>query len=234
MLKHTIKADGAPFDYKGQPLNEGKSTAGDGRALCSCGWVSDELSTRAGRKIAHATHKDEVEQAAAEAAAQDQADWDAADPSATPPEPAAGPTSVEDLLGLDDEPEDSTPTRVDYTAGRFWDTLGTGSVAVVTALGGAAQAHKDSRRETYLLVSGPEAVQERASTLLPQLWADARDAVNAARKDAGPMDADAAWSFGREFMVEFVSGAVSVLDGKRSARNPSKGYLAGRLSAQGV
>lgn len=217
MQKHTIKADGAPFNLNGTPRNEDKSTAGDGRALCSCGWVSSDLPTRAARKEEHAAHKNREEQVATDAAVQEQAEWDAAAP--------------EDLLGYEDVAAD---TRVDYTSGRFWDTLGTGSTAIVAALGGSAQALKEDRRTTYLSVAGPEDVQERASTWLPQLWRDAHDALNERRREQGQLDADAAWSFGREFMTDFVAGVVSVVEGKRGPRNPSVGFLAGRVAAQGV
>lgn len=220
---HTIKADGAPFDENGQPLNEGKSTAGEGRALCSCGEVSLSYPTRKNRKDWHVEHKIEALAALDAAFDASQAEWDDAAPV----------EEDEDLLGV---AEAGTPTRVDYASGRFWDTLGTGSVAIVEAMGGTTTAVKEDRRTTYLLVNGPEAVQEEASTLLPQLWRDAHEALNQTRRTEAyrDMDADAAWSFGREFMTDFLDAVVRYHSGQGKRRNASVGYLSGLAAAQGV
>lgn len=61
-MKHTIKGDGAPFNHLGEPINEGKSTKGYGRAVCSCGEMSDYLDTRAARKQWHLSHRVTAEQ----------------------------------------------------------------------------------------------------------------------------------------------------------------------------
>lgn len=57
-MKHTIKADGAPFHEDGSPVNDDKSTAGEGVAVCSCGAVSGLYVTRAARKAWHRAHKE--------------------------------------------------------------------------------------------------------------------------------------------------------------------------------
>lgn len=58
-IKHTLKADGAPFYMDGSYINEDKSTAGAGSAICSCGWNSDVEPTRKARIVAHKVHKTE-------------------------------------------------------------------------------------------------------------------------------------------------------------------------------
>lgn len=57
---HSLVAEGAPFkmDPRGEPVRiKWNSTAGPGRALCSCALISPELSTAAARKRWHETHK---------------------------------------------------------------------------------------------------------------------------------------------------------------------------------
>lgn len=61
-MKHTLKYDGAPFTEDGTLENAPESgrkpsTAGKGRAACSCGWLSEELNSRAKRVEAHKEHK---------------------------------------------------------------------------------------------------------------------------------------------------------------------------------
>lgn len=55
-MKHTLKADGAAFTAEGTRVNPG-SAAGEGSALCACGWASEPLATRAARIAAHRVHK---------------------------------------------------------------------------------------------------------------------------------------------------------------------------------
>lgn len=56
-MKHTLKADGAPHAANGDLVNSNKSTAGKGRARCSCGQLSEILDSRAARKMWFNGHK---------------------------------------------------------------------------------------------------------------------------------------------------------------------------------
>lgn len=53
---HHLVAEGQPHDDFGTTLVH----SWDGRALCGCGWLSEELPTMAARRRAHAAHRLEV------------------------------------------------------------------------------------------------------------------------------------------------------------------------------
>lgn len=54
---HTLRNEGAPFDSYKVPLRRSGGVSGRGRALCSCGALSDELVSGAERKQWHRDHK---------------------------------------------------------------------------------------------------------------------------------------------------------------------------------
>lgn len=55
---HQLIGNGAAFDDDGERLFS-NTTSGMGRALCSCGWLSEPTEYGRGRKKLHADHKDE-------------------------------------------------------------------------------------------------------------------------------------------------------------------------------
>lgn len=67
---HELARDGAPYVKQGRKTFLADSTSwsstGKGRALCSCGWTSVIVDTRAARVKAHHAHKAEILEARSE------------------------------------------------------------------------------------------------------------------------------------------------------------------------
>lgn len=67
---HELSRDGAPYVKQGRKtfLADPKtwSSTGEGRALCSCGWTSKIVTTRAARLREHRAHKAEILEARSE------------------------------------------------------------------------------------------------------------------------------------------------------------------------
>src|SRR4051812_5414525 len=61
---HNLKNSGVPYDAKGVMVNDDFSTAGIGRALCTCGWLSESLKSGGARREAHKKHKENPEMTA--------------------------------------------------------------------------------------------------------------------------------------------------------------------------
>jgi len=58
---HELHYEGAPHDWKGRPINSvWGGTAGTGRAKCTCGELSPELTSGTKRKAWHREHKYEI------------------------------------------------------------------------------------------------------------------------------------------------------------------------------
>ncbi|MFS0832016.1 hypothetical protein ABC337_15300 [Arthrobacter sp. 1P04PC] len=61
---HELHYEGAPHDKQGRPINSvWGGTAGVGRAKCTCGKLSPELTSGTKRKAWHRDHKDEIRNA---------------------------------------------------------------------------------------------------------------------------------------------------------------------------
>lgn len=61
--RHTLRDEGAPHDEKGDRVKIGRApygVGGEGRAKCSCGWLSEVLTSSRQRRGAHATHRAEA------------------------------------------------------------------------------------------------------------------------------------------------------------------------------
>lgn len=88
---HELQREGAPYVKKGNRthlVNPGSwSTKGEGRALCSCGWTSEILTTASARKKAHREHKALI-------AAEREQDWTVMRVSKVLDLVAAGPVDV--------------------------------------------------------------------------------------------------------------------------------------------
>lgn len=64
---HALKHEGAPHDTDGNRITDSNgrfghysTTSGDGRALCECGALSEELPSRNKRAAWHRQHKTEI------------------------------------------------------------------------------------------------------------------------------------------------------------------------------
>lgn len=60
---HALRHEGAPYDELGNLIRRGwyyTSTDGPGRALCECGTLSPEFSSRRRRRIWHRAHKQAI------------------------------------------------------------------------------------------------------------------------------------------------------------------------------
>lgn len=59
---HTLRLEGAPHDETGRRISCGwhGGVSGEGRALCSCGEMSDVLSSATRRQLWHKDHKQDV------------------------------------------------------------------------------------------------------------------------------------------------------------------------------
>ena len=57
---HALKGDARPYTAEGEQVNRGEGTAGEGRALCECGWLSDSLPSGNKRRDAHRVHRQDV------------------------------------------------------------------------------------------------------------------------------------------------------------------------------
>ena len=66
MAGHGLRFAGAPHNAAGHRISLYGPATGDGRAKCTCGWLSGVLPTAAARKHAHAEHKRQVQAARAQ------------------------------------------------------------------------------------------------------------------------------------------------------------------------
>lgn len=61
MTKHNLKHNGAAYNESAELINQDpKVTSGAGRALCTCGWLSEDVANGAQRRAAFKAHKAEA------------------------------------------------------------------------------------------------------------------------------------------------------------------------------
>lgn len=168
-VKHTLKSDGAPFNEKGNRINP-VGTAGDGRAMCACGALSDPLPTRAARKTWHAEHKGApapVEQ-----------------PKPEKPAPKAKSTKAEKPVvekatsQVLKTGKTTSVVTLKHVSKAYWVTLGReAGVALAKAMPGV-QETMFSNPKMAILVKGETLGQAQAATdALDKFWEDAQAAL---------------------------------------------------------
>ena len=198
-MKHTIKSDGAPFklnlDGEYVPVNEDKSTAGAGVAVCSCGDASSQLPTRAARKAWHAQHKENTvteqnhEQETPE------------------PEEVAEPTETHDA-------EQATVTVGNYPEKKLLPAYFFGSIirlGLAPALEGHASVESHSERDLTVTVSGEQETLEEVEELVKGIYETLPAELAAFKKEFKPKAEGKeghkeSWIARRDFCVEFARG----------------------------
>lgn len=199
-MKHTLKFDGAPHAANGELVNDNKSTAGPGRAQCSCGAQSDVLESRAARKLWFVGHK--------------------ANPEALPntgTDPVVD--TIVDKLYKDDETEDiiGTPapkkTRkgsvdidAEFTGGyaiefaRFVQKLGEAKGLEVTST-------RDGARRTVTIAGGTKTMTK----LIDDVEVKAMEALHAWQETAperAEQTAGQRYKGSRAFLADFLTGQL--------------------------
>ena len=200
-MKHTIKSDGAPFALNGKPMNEGKSTAGSGRAFCSCGEYSSVLDTRAARKAWHAQHKENtVTDQPIEDLPNDDHEVEVVD---TPAE--------ETGLNGDDRP---TVTVGGYPEKKLLPAYFFGSIirlGLAPALEGHAAVESHSERDLTVTLRGEQETLEEVEELVKGIYETLPPELAAFKKEFKPKAEGKeghkeSWLARRDFCVEFARG----------------------------
>ena len=180
--KHNLHAAGAPHDENGGLHNQ-DGVGGDGRALCSCGWLSPSLSSGRQRKAAHKDHVRWVE-AAAEAASTVVEDIDRHN-AATEAPVAEAAEAAEDVEALD-FPEYCRDVPWPSSVGRiFWRPMarvGAGILATAYDLGHYSNESADTLR-LFGPLADKDAIDDLA-TRLPALFVSANRALRAWRRSS--------------------------------------------------
>lgn len=225
-MSHALKNSGAPFTSAGElvhPENP-KSTSGDGRAMCSCGELSDELASGAERKAWHKEHKATAE--AEDLVGGEQEPTAPADSSDDVQEDSSEPT--------EDFPEPTVTVPFKGAAKHFWRSLGRdGTQAIATVWGVAFKA--DNKAQTVTL--GGEDAEELASKL-PAIWASANTAIREWKKTdknvksldrTDPDQLDELYKSFQVFMAQYAAGVAESFSDEPAPvkRNAHAGFKAG-------
>lgn len=221
-MKHTIKSDGAPFNHLGEPINEGKSTKGYGRAVCSCGEMSDYLDTRAARKQWHLSHRVTAEQNEENTVTEQNHEQETPEP-----EEVAEPTETHDA-------EQATVTVGNYPEKKLLPAYFFGSIirlGLAPALDGHASVESHSERDLTVTVSGEQETLEEVGELVKGIY-ETLPAELAAFKKAFKPKAEGkeghkeSWIARRDFCVDFARGFAEEFFGESDAKG-SDAYRAG-------
>lgn len=196
-VNHSLRYNGAAFNADGDLINaDTKVTSGSGRAACSCGVLSDKLTTGAARRNWFKAHKEEA--AAAVLAELDALVADAEpdthdEPVATHRDPEATPH----LLSLR---EGSTPDEDEFllavpftekVAKHFWRPLArVGSKALVDIVFPSLSLTSDDKA-LVTVFEGPETDVRAAAAALEEMYDEASEAFYAwKREDEGYLALD--------------------------------------------
>lgn len=207
---HSLRANGAPCSTDGtlvSPENP-KTTSGEGRAACSCGWTGPIRVTGAARRADHKEHK------AAEATAPETASADFEEPAPVPaPEPAS-----EDLLGTEEDEEESlywvTIPFTDLVASMFFRHFGREGTKLFLAYHFPTVSVTTRSSDTSIKLKGNKEDVDAAVAALQEMWAAAAEAVNeyvktdaefAARPRKGLEGRKASFEMKSRFLVNFAA-----------------------------
>lgn len=237
---HALRANGAPFTVDGDFVNDDpKSTSGEGRAACSCGWVSEVLGSGGARRSAHKIHKADPDAAPVEEDAPAETEEAVQETQETPeadPEPSAEEDAADSQEETQDEPEEDDGVTVAYrghgAAKSFWKALGvTASAAVAKAYDGVVLKYRTKDMTVSLYGDRADEVAE----VLPRLWSEAQPFFREWKKtDAAYKEHDkrtkvgmtAAYEAELAFFRALGDGVAAALSGSPK-KNGSAGYKAG-------
>jgi hypothetical protein len=200
---HNLKHNGAAYNDAAALINpDPKVTSGAGRALCTCGILSEELPTGGARRTWHKEHKaqaatqaeamQEVEHATPEdEVAQALAELVEPAPAAAPKK-AKAPRKAKETPGVDtaaDEPNAHGETLAFSTSGvvpGFWRSLGRDAATIVVDQLHPTVVVTPNNNAQALHFQGPAEDVAAAVATVKQLWAEALLAVKQwKQEDAG-------------------------------------------------
>lgn len=246
---HALRANGAPFTVDGDFVNDDpKSTSGEGRAACSCGWVSETLSSGGARRSAHKIHKADPDAApaepeetpVAEAPAEPEAEAveETQETQETPeeePEPSAEEDAPVSQQETQAEPEEDDGVTVAYrghgAAKSFWRALGVDASAAVAKAFDVVLKYRT--KDHTVSVYGDRA--EEVAEVLPRLWSESQPYFREWKKtDAAYLEHDkrtkvglaAAYDAELAFFRALGDGVAAAIGGSPK-KNGSAGYKAG-------
>lgn len=207
--KHSLRANGAPFNEDGTWVNPNnqKTTSGSGRALCSCGETSMVLSSGNARRDWHKGHK------LVEAMAPETAASDFEEPT---PAPAAEPTPdpADDLLGTEEPQYRDTIQFTDLVASMFFRHFGREGTKLFVATHFPAVSVTTRSNGNTITLKGDKEDVDAAIAALQEMWAAAAEAVKeyvktdaefAARPRKGLEGRKASFEMKSRFLVNFAA-----------------------------
>lgn len=243
---HALVHNGTPHDEVGYELTDPKVTAGEGRAKCKCGWLSEELPSGGARREAYKRHlsNPEIDTEPSDEPGEDligeepkaeggtpKPGTKAAKPrstkKATNPPKADEPKAERGLKATDGPHADVT---FDVTPTWLWPGLGVhGAQALAGAVKGVTASHEGNGRKVRFAGASAKRVEALAS-LIQAAWA-AQGAARKAWKKEDPeyraiVDAKAdgwkpvAGALEHKWTREYMDGIAALVAGDTPEDNP--------------
>ena len=226
---HQLIGNGAAFDDDGERLFS-KTTSGMGRALCSCGWMSDPVEFSRTRKKLHADHKEAAtaeEAVEVTEATQDDgeviAELDKLFGAATEEEldePGEEFVVTSILKGrgaletAEDGSEQTFSVRWPSSVARlFWRALAKDGSDILAQAVGAQRKSNESKGE--LLITGPAIVAMDLAERLPAVFSGAESALKNWRRTS----------------PEYKRHDLKTVEGRRAGFAEEQDFLRGFCSA---
>lgn len=229
--KHTLVGRGAAHDETGEPMRGYMP----GRAKCSCGWVSEVLTTNNARKTAqraHAKRKALIAEYVAESGHPAGSKFEPVQLPLVVSDDAPQTVDEEDLIGEPEpEPDSGYATIVHWpttVAKLFFPALAKHGARLIAEARGVEHKSKETPDHTVLLRGEPSQVDMLAEQL-PMVWQIANGQLASWRKTSPEYKAHdlktndgrkAAFAAEQAWLVDFC-WVIAGRPGERTLANPS-------------